>query len=205
MPDRPGHEAADSARDFAPAPDPAGTDPGARGPSGRGPAPGPGPLEAGAARALAGSLNLVIIPVIFLVLAAAGAFAYGAAVFVHALTTIVSHPFPVGHQIGLFLLDIDLFLIGATLLLAAVGLYELFVREIRFDERVSMPAWLEMHDLNDLKARVIAMIVMVLAVSFVEMAVDASNGREVLELGGGIAAVIIALTAFLKLTGHGAD
>jgi|SRR5689334_12824974 uncharacterized protein (TIGR00645 family) len=201
MPDQTGHEATD------PAPGPAGGGPAAsaKGQRARGPAPEPSPLEAGAARALAGSLNLVIVPVVFLLLAAAGAFAYGAAVFVHALTTIVSHPFPVGHQIGLFLLDIDLFLIGATLLLAAVGLYELFVREIRLDERTTMPRWLEMHDLNDLKARVIAMIVMVLAVTFVEMAVDASNGKEVLELGGGIAAVIIALTAFLKLTGHGAD
>jgi uncharacterized protein (TIGR00645 family) len=199
MPDRAEHEVTD------PASGPAESGPGAGRPAGRAPAPEPGPLEAGAARALAGSLNLVIVPVVFLLLAAAGAFAYGAAVFVHALTTIVSHPFPVGHQIGLFLLDIDLFLIGATLLLAAVGLYELFVREIRLDERTSMPRWLEMHDLNDLKARVLAMIVMVLAVTFVEMAVDASNGKEVLELGGGIAAVIIALTAFLKLTGHGAD
>jgi uncharacterized protein (TIGR00645 family) len=199
MPDQTGHEVTD------PASGSAGSGPGAERPAGRAPAREPGPLEAGAARALAGSLNLVIVPVVFLLLAAAGAFAYGAAVFVHALTTIVSHPFPVGHQIGLFLLDIDLFLIGATLLLAAVGLYELFVREIRLDERTSMPRWLEMHDLNDLKARVIAMIVMVLAVTFVEMAVDASNGKEVLELGGGIALVIIALTAFLKLTGHGTD
>jgi hypothetical protein len=33
--------------------------------------------------------------------------------------------------------------------------------------------------------------------------VDSSNGRLVLELGGGIAVVIVALTAFSRLTGHG--
>src|SRR5262245_44807912 len=114
--------------------------------------PGPGrpvtqatPLEAQVERGLAGSLRLVIVPVVGLVLAALGASASGAAVFVNAAVTIGKHPFPVGHQIGLFLLDIDLFLIGATLLLAAIGLYELFVREISTGEGVHMPAWLEMH------------------------------------------------------------
>jgi uncharacterized membrane protein YqhA len=202
MPDETENETADSGSRQPRREEPAGGRPA----SGRTPAGYPASqLEQKAARALAGSLNLVIVPVVFLLLAAAGAFAYGGAVFAHALSTIISHPFPVGHQIGLFLLDIDLFLIGATLLLAAIGLYELFVREIRLEEGPRMPAWLEMHDLNDLKARVIAMIVLVLAVTFVEMAFEISDGTKVLELGGGIALVIIALTAFLKFTGHGAD
>jgi uncharacterized membrane protein YqhA len=173
-------------------------------------APGPRPDRTAAAlaraeQALAASLWLAVIPVVVLILAALGAFAYGTAVFVDAVGSIVRHPFPVGHQIGLFLLDIDLFLIGATLLISAVGFYELFVRDIPADGRARMPAWLAMRDLNDLKGRVIAMIVMVLAVSFVELAVDEGNGGQILDIGGGIAAVIIALTAFLRLTGHGSD
>jgi uncharacterized membrane protein YqhA len=165
------------------------------------------PARAGAGRAervLAVSLNLAMIPAAFLLLAALAAFAYGAAVFVDLVVTIARHPFPVGHKIGLFLLDIDLFLIGATLLISAIGLYELFIGEIRVGG-TPMPAWLEMRDLNDLKGRVIAMIVLVLAVSFVELAVDEDNGLRVLELGGGIAVVILALTAFLQLTGHIAE
>jgi len=157
-----------------------------------------------AERVLAASLNLAIIPAAFLLLAALGAFIYGAAVFVDLIVTIARHPFPVGHKIGLFLLDVDLFLIGATLLISAIGLYELFIGEIRV-AGTTMPAWLEMRDLNDLKARVIAMTVMVLAVTFVELAVDEETGLRVLELGGGIAVVIFALTAFLRLTGHGPD
>jgi uncharacterized membrane protein YqhA len=169
----------------------------------------PGPLEGGAERALAFSLRLTIIPVAVLVLAGFGAFAYGIALFVHSVQRIVDHPFPVGHQVGLFLLDIDLFLIGVTLLISAVGLYELFISEVRVGAAISLPAWLDMHDLNDLKGRVIGMIVMVLAVSFAEVAVDfpvgqsGQSGQQLLELGGGIAVVIVALTAFLRLTGHG--
>jgi uncharacterized membrane protein YqhA len=165
----------------------------------------PSPLEGRVERALTGSLRLTIVPVAILVLAALGAFVYGGAVFVHAIDTIARHPFPVGHQIGLFLLDIDLFLIGATLLISAVGLYELFVREIRQDEGSRMPGWLQMHDLNDLKARVISMIILVLAVSFAELGVDSPNGRKALELGGGIALVIVALTVFQRFAGHSSD
>jgi uncharacterized membrane protein YqhA len=156
-------------------------------------------------RVLAWSLRLVYIPVAVLLLAGLGAFVYGTALFIHSVDDIARHPFPVKHQIGLFLADIDLFLIGATLLISAVGLYELFIREIRLHGSVRVPSWLEMHDLNDLKARVIAMIVLVVSVSFVEVVVDSPSGHQVLDLGGGIAAVVVALTIFLRLGGHGND
>jgi uncharacterized membrane protein YqhA len=156
-------------------------------------------------RVLAWSLHLAYIPVAVLLLAGLGAFVYGTALFVYSVGHIVEDAFPVKHQIGLFLADIDLFLIGATLLISAVGFYELFIREIRLHGSVRIPAWLEMRDLNDLKARVIAMIVLVVSVSFVELVVDSPNGQQALEAGGGIAAVIVALTVFLRLGGHGND
>jgi len=167
------------------------------------PGAGDGSREVTPERILVLSLRLVYIPAVILLLAALGAFVYGTVVFVHSVGEIADHPFPVSHQIGQFLLDIDLFLIGATSLISAVGFYELFVREIRRDGPNPMPKWLEMRDINDLKARVIAMIVLVLAVSFVEVVVDAPSGSQALDLGGGIAAVVVALTIFLRLGGHG--
>ena len=154
-------------------------------------------------RVLAGSLRLAYIPIVVLLLAALGAFVYGTYIFVHSIAQIADHPTPVGHHIGEFLLDVDLFLIGATLLISAVGLYELFVRDIQFEGTTSLPAWLQMRDLNDLKTRIIAMIVLVLSVSFAEVVVDAVAGRQALELGGGIALVIVALTAFVRFGSHG--
>ncbi len=154
-------------------------------------------------RILAGSLRLAYIPIVVLLLAALGAFVYGTYYFIHSVDQIADHPIPVGHQIGEFLLDVDLFLIGATLLISAVGFYELFVREIEFGKATHIPAWLEMRDLNDLKGRIIAMIVLVLSVSFAEVVVDMYSGRHALELGGGIALVIAALTVFLRFGGHG--
>jgi uncharacterized membrane protein YqhA len=158
-----------------------------------------------AERILAQSLLLVYIPVAVLLLGALGAFVYATVVFVDSVRRIVDHAFPVGHNIGLFFLDIDLFLIGATFLISAVGLFELFIKEINREKATSLPAWLEMRDLNQLKARIIAMIVLVLSVSFVEIVVDAPSGRQALDLGTGIAVVIIALTAFVRLGSRGGD
>ena len=152
---------------------------------------------------LAVSRGLVIVPVVVLALSALGAFVYGTVVFGHSIGDVVAHPLPVGHKIGLFLLIVDLFLIGATRLIAAIGLYELFISRIGGRGVRRMPPWLEMRDLNDLKARVIAMLVMVASVSFVEVVVDMPTGIEALELGGGVAVVVVALTAFLRLSGHG--
>jgi uncharacterized membrane protein YqhA len=161
--------------------------------------------QVGMERVLTSSLNLVYIPVVVLLLAGLGAFVYGTYVFAHSVRRIVDHPFPIGHHIGLFLLDVDLFLIGATLLISAVGFYELFIKEIHRGPGTRLPGWLEMHDLNDLKGRVIAMIVLVVSVSFVEVVVDAPSGRQALDLGAGIAFVIVALTVFLRLSGHGGE
>jgi uncharacterized membrane protein YqhA len=153
-------------------------------------------------RVLGWSLRLAYVPVVVLLLAGLGAFVYGTVVFVHSVGQIVDHPFPVSHEIGEFLVGVDLFLIGATLLIAAVGFYELFIGQVGFGPDDRMPRWLEMRDLNDLKARVIAMIVLVVSVTFVEVVVDSPSGQQALDLGGGIAAVIVALTIFLRLGGH---
>ena len=113
-----------------------------------------------------------MLPVTVLVLSGIGAFVYGVAVAVHSVLDIADHPFAV-HNLRLFLTEIDLFLIGATLIIAAIGLYELFIARIDpASLRRPMPAWLEMNDLNDLKARVIAMIVLVSAVTFTDVLLE---------------------------------
>ncbi len=146
---------------------------------------------------------VVVVPVAVLVLAGAGAFVYGTYVFLSSVRAVVEEPLPVGHRIGLFLAVVDLFLVGATLLIAAFGLYELFVSRVDPGGVPRLPGWLEIHDLNDLKARVISMLVLVASVSFVETAAAATDGRLVLEIGGGVAAVVVALTAYLRFGGSG--
>jgi uncharacterized membrane protein YqhA len=148
---------------------------------------------------------LVLLPVVVLVLGALGTFVYGTDVFVLAFRAVLAAPLPVGDKIGRILLGIDLFLIGATLLIASIGLYELFVARIGGTTGSRLPTWLQMRDLNDLKARVISMIVLIVAVDFVQVLVEADSGIYVLERGAAVALVIVALTAFIRLSGRGHD
>jgi|SRR5450756_226465 len=160
------------------------------------PARWPGP---GFEQSLVLSRSVALIPVVVLTLAGAGAFVYGAALFVHSAAEIIGHPFPVGDKIGLFLLVVDLFLVGATMLIAAIGFYELFVGHVSADRQHGLPDWLVMRDLDDLKARVVSMLVMVAAASFVNGVVDFHGGHDILFLGSAVAVVITALTLFLRL------
>jgi uncharacterized membrane protein YqhA len=156
-------------------------------------------LEAGFEWGLLLARGLVLIPVVMLVIAAAGSFVYGSALFVWLVSDVFPHPFPVGNRIGIFLVVVDLFLIGATLLIAAIGLYELFVSGADpRRRRAHLPVWLVMNDLNDLKARVVSMLVLVAAVTFVDILVDFHGGHDILYMGIAVALVIAALTAFLR-------
>jgi uncharacterized membrane protein YqhA len=150
----------------------------------------------------------LVLPVVVLVLSGIGAFIYGVVFAVHSVVDIADQPF-LAHNLRLFLTEIDLFLIGATLIIAAIGLYELFIARIDpANLRRPMPAWLEMKDLNDLKARVIAMIVLVAAVSFTDVLLEfGKNTLEVLYLAAGVAVFIIALTIYLRFgsSGNGGD
>jgi uncharacterized protein (TIGR00645 family) len=141
----------------------------------------------------------IVVPVVVLLLASLGAFVYSIAFMVKAMAHIVDHPFPIGRNIGFFVVLVDLLLVGVTLLIAGVGLYELFVSPQRGEEGTKLlPGWLVMRDLNDLKARVVSMIVLVSAVSFIDLVVDFQAGKDVLYLGAGVALVIGALTFFLR-------
>ena len=142
---------------------------------------------------------VVVVPVIVLLLSAMASFAYGTEVFVRSVAHVVDGPELTSHNLGFLLLLTDLFLIGATLMIAAFGFYDLFLGKIGASSPgIRLPGWLRMHDLNDLKARVISMIILVAAVSFVDVVVESKGGLDTLYLGVGVAVVIAALTAFLR-------
>ena len=71
----------------------------------------------------------------------------------------------------------DGFLIAAGLLIFSLGLYELFIGEIE------LPAWLVIQDLDSLKAKLAGVIVMVMAVTFLER-LESTTDRARPPLGG---------------------
>jgi uncharacterized membrane protein YqhA len=150
-------------------------------------------------RLLAMSRLLALIPVVFLLVDAAGSFVYGSDILIRTADGDIGEPARVGGRLGIFLVVADTYLVGATLMIAAFGFYELFViRKERARHRHWLPDWLRMHDLEDLKARIVSMLILVAAITFVDIAVESHDERGVLFLGLGIAVVIIALTAFLR-------
>jgi len=149
-------------------------------------------------RVLTASRLLVLIPVVFLLLDAAGSFIYGTDIFVRTASDVISEPAKIGGRLGIFLIIMDTFLVGATLMIAAFGFYELFI--IKGEQpsgALWLPKWLRMRDLEDLKARVVSMLILVAAITFVDRTVESQDQQEILFLGIGISIIIAALTTFL--------
>jgi uncharacterized membrane protein YqhA len=157
----------------------------------------PGPIRPVLEYVLLESRLLALIPVIVLVLATAGAFVYDAVLFVHTVVDTVNSPFPEDGKAGTLLAIIDLFLVGATTLIAASGFYQLYVGASR-RARARLPDWLVMRDLDDLKGRVVSMLILVAAAAFVDAVVNFHGGKDILYFGIAVAVVIAALTAYLR-------
>jgi uncharacterized membrane protein YqhA len=149
---------------------------------------------------LAWSRFIIYVPVVFLLADAAGAFAYGSAIFVSTFSGVhVATRAEVEGILGRFLVVMDAYLVGATLMIAAFGFYGLFIaRTEPGSQRYWMPSWLTMHDIEDLKARVVSMLILVAAITFVDVAVQTHGGIGVFYLGAAISIVIAALTMFLR-------
>ncbi|HEX9996104.1 MAG TPA: YqhA family protein, partial [Abditibacterium sp.] len=77
--------------------------------------------------------------------------------------------------------------------ITSIGLYELFI-----DDSIEVPAWLEIHTLDDLKVKLLGVVVTVLGVLFLGQIVTWDGQRELLGYGVSIAAVIGAITFYTR-------
>lgn len=143
---------------------------------------------------------LVAVPVVVLTLGALAAFAYSGYLLVSVAIGIADAPADSGRFIVSEVKIADTVLIGIALFIAAAGLEELFLGGRAGRVRARLPAWLAIDDLNDLKERLLATLVLVLVVTFVDEAVGAENGLQVLELAGATALVVVAVGVYLRLT-----
>jgi uncharacterized membrane protein YqhA len=86
----------------------------------------------------------------------------------------------------------DVFLLGTVLVVVAVGLYQLFLRA-----DLPLPAWLRIHTLDQLTAKLIEVIGVLLGVTFLALVFDAGAGADILDAGLAVAVVIVALSLLL--------
>jgi len=108
-----------------------------------------------------------------------------------AAVDVVVDQVPLKETIVDVLASIDAILLGTVLLVIGYGLYELFV-----DTNITVPDWLEINNLDDLKAKLIGVIVAIIAVIFVGELVDSESANDVMYYGIGSGAVVLALAAF---------
>jgi uncharacterized membrane protein YqhA len=90
---------------------------------------------------------------------------------------------------------VDIFLLGTALYIIALGLYELFI-----DDSLPMPKWLIIATFEDLKEKLIGVIIVLLGVSFLGTAVTWTGDSNILNLGVATAAIILALALALYLS-----
>jgi uncharacterized membrane protein YqhA len=90
---------------------------------------------------------------------------------------------------------VDAILLGTVLLVIGYGLYELFV-----DTRLEVPEWLEVRDLDDLKSKLIGVVVAIIAVVFVGVFVDVNRAADVVSYGVGAGALVAGLALFALAT-----
>jgi uncharacterized membrane protein YqhA len=135
------------------------------------------------------SRYLALIGVIGLLIAAIAAFGWGfyrTGLLVYELTLRSG-----GIIVTVELIKIvDYFLIATTMLIFASSMYELFIAEI------NVPDWMIAHNLHELKAKLSSMIILVLAVKFLEEVFLAKDAYDLMLTGIAIAVISAVLIAF---------
>lgn len=85
----------------------------------------------------------------------------------------------------------DFFLLGMVLYVVAIGMYQLFI-----NPDIAVPDWMRVDSMDDLKGQLVNVIAILLAVSFLAIAVSWTNDRSILYFGVAVAIVMLALTAY---------
>lgn len=100
--------------------------------------------------------------------------------------------------------SIDEFLLGIILIIIALGIYELFISKIDTLEgaEIPYPSWLTFYSLDDLKAVLTKVVIIILMVYFFKSVVvlKFETPLSILYLAGGI--VLIAVTNYLSHKHH---
>ena len=144
---------------------------------------------------------LIVVPIVGLATAAAVFFVLGGYGLIRLLVEIVlaatglAHA-GIEHGQGVIIFEVveyvHTFLIGTVLYITAVGLYQLFIKEVEF------VGWLKIESTEELETNLIGVTVVVLAVNFMG-AVFAGGTENLMDYGVGVALPIAALGLFVGL------
>jgi uncharacterized membrane protein YqhA len=151
-------------------------------------------------RILGTSRFLILIAVVGSFLAATTLMIYGGLTIVSISLQTLRSGSPTSSGAKALMVDfiemIDLFLLCVVLYIIATGLYKLFVGPI------DIPNWLQIQSLDGLKAHLVSVINVLLAVIFLGRVVTEYGSLETLYLGIAVALVMAVLVLTLKFGHH---
>jgi uncharacterized membrane protein YqhA len=138
---------------------------------------------------------VVFVPAIASIFGALLLMAQGSLAMVMAVIDTISNGYGLKETIVEVLTAVDAILLGTVLLVIGYGLYELFI-----DADLEVPQWLRVYDLDDLKSKLIGVVVAIIAVVFVGVFVDSNRASDVISYGVGAGASVVGLAIFAFAT-----
>ena len=146
-------------------------------------------------RILAATRYAVVVPAIASILGALLLMVQGSIEMIQVIIDAALNGTKLKITIVDVLTAVDAILLGTVLLVIGYGLYELFI-----DDDLSVPVWLQVHDLDDLKSKLIGVVVALIAVIFVGVFVDVNRSEDVIAFGVGAGALVTGLAVFAFAT-----
>ena len=138
---------------------------------------------------------VVFVPAIASIIGAVLLMAQGSLEILQVVFNALTSEFGLKETIVEVLTAVDAILLGTVLLVIGYGLYELFI-----DTEIEVPLWLRVEDLDDLKSKLIGVVVAILAVVFVGVFVDSNRSDDVISYGVGAGALVVRLAIFAFAT-----
>ena len=138
---------------------------------------------------------VVFVPAIASIIGALLLMAQGSLAMVMAVIDTISNGYGLKETIVEVLTAVDAILLGTVLLVIGYGLYELFI-----DADLEVPQWLRVYDLDDLKSKLIGVVVAIIAVVFAGVFVDSNRASDVISYGVGAGALVVGLAIFAFTT-----
>lgn len=138
---------------------------------------------------------VVFVPAIASIIGAVLLMAQGSLEILQVVFNALTSEFGLKETIVEVLTAVDAILLGTVLLVIGYGLYELFI-----DTEIEVPVWLRVEDLDDLKSKLIGVVVAILAVVFVGVFVDSNRSDDVISYGVGAGALVVGLAIFAFAT-----
>jgi len=138
---------------------------------------------------------VVFVPAIASIFGAILLMGQGSWAILQVVFDALSNEYGLKETIVEVLTAVDAILLGTVLLVIGYGLYELFI-----DTEIEVPLWLRVEDLDDLKSKLIGVVVAILAVVFVGVFVDSNRSDDVISYGVGAGALVVGLAIFAFAT-----